>query len=72
MTNDPISDAKAAAARGDFASAIAVLRPLADAGSRDAQYELGFLAMTECELISGREAFSHPAIAVEPEPEGPA
>ena len=58
MTNDPISDAKAAAARGDFESAIAVLRPLADAGNRDAQYELGFLAMTECELISGREAFS--------------
>lgn len=58
MTNDAISDAKAAAVRGDFESAIAVLRPLADAGNRDAQYELGFLALTECEVISGREAFS--------------
>ena len=58
MTNDSISDAKAAAARGDFESAIAVLRPLADASNRDAQYELGFLALTECELVSGREAFS--------------
>lgn len=58
MTNDPIGEAKAAAARGDFESAIAVLRPLAEAGNRDAQYELGFLALTECELISGREAFS--------------
>src|SRR5437016_14612104 len=42
----------------DFEFAISVLRPLAEAGKRDAQYELGFLAMTECELISGREAFS--------------
>jgi hypothetical protein len=58
VTHDPISDAKAAAARGDFEFAIAVLRPLADAGNRDAQYGLGFLAMTECELISGREACS--------------
>ena len=58
MTHDAIGDAKAAAARGDFESAIAVLRPLAEAGNRDAQYELGFLALTECELISGREAFS--------------
>jgi uncharacterized protein len=58
VTHDPISDAKAAAARGDFEIAIAALRPLADAGYCDAQYELGFLAMTECELISGREAFS--------------
>src|SRR5262245_52917231 len=41
VTNDAISDAKAAAVRGDFESAIAVLRPLADAGNRDAQYELG-------------------------------
>jgi uncharacterized protein len=31
---------------------------LAEAGNRDAQYELGFLALTECELVSGREAFS--------------
>jgi uncharacterized protein len=58
VTHDPIRDAKAAAARGDFEFAIAALRPLADAGNRDAHYELGFLAMTECDLISGREAFS--------------
>lgn len=45
-------------AKGDFESVITVLRPLAEAGSRDAQYELGFLALTECDLISGREAFS--------------
>jgi TPR repeat protein len=58
VTQDPIGNAKATAARGDFESAISVLRPLAEAGSHEAQYELGFLAMTECELISGREAFS--------------
>jgi TPR repeat protein len=58
MGRETIDDAKAAAARGDFASAIALLRPLAEAGSRDAQYELGFLALTECESVSGREAFS--------------
>lgn len=58
MTRDPITDARAAAARGDYESAITLLRPLAEAGDRDAQYELGFLAMTECDLISGREAFS--------------
>ena len=58
MTNDPIGDAKAAAERGDFESAIAVLRPLAAAGNREAQDELGFLALTECDLISGREAFA--------------
>lgn len=55
---DPIGDAKAAAARGDFESAINLLRPLAGAGNRDAQYELAFLALTECESISAREAFS--------------
>jgi uncharacterized protein len=58
VTQDPIGKAKATAARGDFESAISVLRPLAEAGSHEAQYELGSLAMTECELISGREAFS--------------
>ncbi len=58
MTEDPVDNAKAAAARGDFETAIGVLRPLAEAGNRDAQYELGFLALTECELVSGREAFS--------------
>lgn len=58
MTQVPIDDAKAAAARGDFESAINVLRPLAQAGNPEAQYELGFLALTECDLISGPEAFS--------------
>jgi uncharacterized protein len=42
----------------NYVSAITVLRPLAEAGNRDTQYELGLLALTECELISGREAFS--------------
>ena len=55
---ETIENARAAAAHGDFASAIALLRPLAEAGNREAQYELGFLALTECESISGREAFS--------------
>jgi len=58
VTKDPIGDARTAATRGDFESAINVLRPLAEAGDREAQYELGFLALTECDLISGREAFS--------------
>ena len=58
MTHDRIDDARAAAARGEYESAIIVLRPLADAGDRDAQYELAFLAFTECDLISGREAFA--------------
>jgi hypothetical protein len=55
VTHDPIREAKAATARGDYESAITVLRPLAEAGNRDGQYQLGFLALTECELISGRE-----------------
>ena len=58
MTEDPISEARAAAGRGEFVSAIAALRPLAEAGNVEARYQLGFLAFTECDLISGREAFS--------------
>ena len=58
MTDDPINDASAAAECGEFESAIITLRPLADAGNREAQYQLGFLALTQCDLISGREAFS--------------
>ena len=58
VRNGAVGIARAAVARGDFASAIALLRPLAEAGNRDAQYELGFLALTECESVSGREAFS--------------
>ena len=58
MTHDLLADARAAAARGDYESAIAFLRPQAEAGNREAQYELGFLALTECDLVSGRKAFS--------------
>jgi uncharacterized protein len=53
-----IAEARAAARRGDFKLAISLLRPLAHAGDSEAQYQLGALAMTECELVSGREAFS--------------
>ena len=56
--NDAVRDAKAAAARGEFESAMIVPRPLAEADNRDAQYELGLLALTACDLVSGREAFS--------------
>ena len=31
---------------------------MAEVGNCEAQYQLGFLALTECDLISGREAFS--------------
>ena len=50
VTADPVSNARAAAVRGDFESAIDVLRPLAEAGNREAQYELGLLALlrTDC------------------------
>jgi uncharacterized protein len=58
VTEDPVDNTRAAAARGDFETAISVLRPLAEAGNREAQYELGFLALTECDLVLGREAFS--------------
>jgi uncharacterized protein len=58
VTHDPLADARAAASRGDYESAIAFLRPQAEAGNREARYELGFLALTECDLVSGREAFS--------------
>jgi TPR repeat protein len=58
MTQDPIGQAKSASERGDFETAIALLRPLAEPGDSEAQYQLGLLVLTECELISGREAFS--------------
>jgi hypothetical protein len=59
MTHDAIGDAKAAAALDDFEFAVTLLRPLAEAGNRDAQYELGLLAMTECEhRRSGRSGGS--------------
>ncbi len=57
-TQDSIVEAKVAVARGDFDAAIAALRPLTEAGDREARYRLGFLALTECELISGAEAFA--------------
>lgn len=53
-----MNEARAAAGGGDFVSAIAILRPLAEAGNVEAQFQLGSLAFTECDLISGREAFS--------------
>jgi uncharacterized protein len=53
-----IGDARAAKARKDFHSAIVLLRPLAEAGRREAQFELATIALTECDLISGREAFA--------------
>jgi uncharacterized protein len=53
-----IGDARAAIARKDFHSAIAVLRPLVEGGSREAQFELATIALTECDLLSGREAFA--------------
>jgi TPR repeat protein len=62
MTNpesaNGIKNAKAAAERGEFELAVTLLRPLAESGEPDAQYELGFLGLTECDLITGREAFS--------------
>lgn len=38
-----IDNANDAYKRGDFTAALAVLRPLADAGQADAEYELGFM-----------------------------
>jgi uncharacterized protein len=50
-------DARLAAERHDFESAITLLRPLAEANHPDAQYQLARLAFTECELITGADAF---------------
>jgi uncharacterized protein len=44
--------------RRDFESAVTLLRPLAEAGHAEAQYQLGSLVLTECELITGKEAFA--------------
>lgn len=38
---DPLDDALAASRRGDFATALSILRPLADQGNAAAQYDLG-------------------------------
>src|SRR5262245_37511250 len=56
--NEQILKAKEAAARSDFETAVALLRPLADGGIADAQFELGYLVLTECELITVSEAFA--------------
>jgi uncharacterized protein len=56
--SEQILKAKQAAGRSDFPTAVALLRPLAEAGIVEAQYELGYLALTECELITGEEAFT--------------
>lgn len=58
MAEHDIAIAKAAAARGEFERAIRMLRPLAEAGDREARYQLGLLALTDSELVSGREAFA--------------
>jgi TPR repeat protein len=58
VERDLIDRAKAAAERGDFAAAVGLLRPWADAGLPDAQFALALLALTECDLVTGREAFS--------------
>ncbi|QQS11647.1 MAG: sel1 repeat family protein [Rhodospirillales bacterium] len=42
----PIDDALAARARGDHATALQLLSPLAEAGDRAAQYELGTMRFT--------------------------
>jgi hypothetical protein len=57
MTSEQIAAGRRAADSGDFAGAVSILRPLAEAGTVDAQFELGRLVLTECELLSGREAF---------------
>lgn len=52
-----IDEAHLAAERRDFESSVSLLRPLADLGHVEAMYQLGRLAFTECELITGEEAF---------------
>ena len=39
----PLEDANAAYGRGDYATALRLLRPLADQGDADAQINLGFM-----------------------------
>lgn len=54
---DLVVEARQAANRGEFATAISILRPIAEGGAVDAQFELGRLVLTECDLLSGREGF---------------
>lgn len=42
----PLEDGVAAAARGDYATALPLLRPLAERGDPDAQFELGHMYAT--------------------------
>jgi TPR repeat protein len=58
MSGEDIAAARRAARCGDFVTAVSVLRPLAEAGRVDAQFELGHLVLTECELLSGQEGFA--------------
>jgi TPR repeat protein len=55
-THDQTDHALNALRRNDFSTAVDLLRPLADAGSPDAQYHLASIAFTESEAVSGREA----------------
>ena len=42
----PLEDAFAAQEKGDFATALQLIRPLAEHGSADAQYNLGIMYFT--------------------------
>jgi uncharacterized protein len=57
MTDEVLAHADAAIERKAFTEAIALLRPIAESGDRDAQFKLGYLAMTECEELTGKESF---------------
>jgi hypothetical protein len=56
VIEDAIQQARTTAERGDFESTIAMLRPLAEAGTNDAQCAVAFLALTEYALASGSSA----------------
>jgi hypothetical protein len=57
MTEEILARASAAIERRAFDEAIALLRPLAESGDCEAEFRLGFLVLTECEELSGREGF---------------
>jgi TPR repeat protein len=57
MSEEIRAMAAAAVERQAFGEAIALLRPLAESGDRDAQFALGFLVLTECDELTGREGF---------------
>jgi len=58
VTEDPISVARAAAGRGSRVGNRPYCVLWLKLATAKHKYQLGFLAMTECDLISGREAFS--------------